>query len=52
MRDEKNEGIAFMSNIVSIKQQVLKKKLCESVKILTDLSKEKCTRAQTHHCKN
>lgn len=39
MRDEKNKGIAFMSNFVSIIQQVLKKKLCESVNILIDLSK-------------
>lgn len=27
MRDEKNKGIAFMSNFVSIIQQVLKKKI-------------------------
>lgn len=52
MKEQKNEGIAFVSNFVSIKQQVLKKKLCESVKILIDLSKEKCTRARTHHCTN
>lgn len=35
MRDEKNEGIAFMSNFVSIIQQVLKKKImCQSIYLL------------------
>lgn len=39
MSEEKNEGIAFLSNFLSTKQQVLKKKLGESVKILIDLLK-------------